>query len=214
MLSLTAFTFNPFAENTYLLYDLPSSEAAIVDPGMMTSAEAKVIGDFIASKGLKLSRLLLTHGHIDHVLGCDFIHRSYGLLPEGHALLPVTFEDSRRAAEVYGIPYTPSPEPVKWLKEGDSVVIGESVLEVREAPGHARCHLVFIDHAGKQVLGGDVLFKGSVGRMDLPGGNGDQLFRSIKEKLYTLPDDYVVYSGHGEPTTIGEEAANNPFVRR
>jgi glyoxylase-like metal-dependent hydrolase (beta-lactamase superfamily II) len=214
MLSLTAFTFNPFAENTYLVWDEATGEAAIIDPGMMTGSEEVVVQDFIVSNDLKLTRLLLTHGHIDHVLGCDFVRKAYGVLPCGHTLLPVTMAESERAAQVYGIPYTPSPQPATWLKEGDSVTIGDSVLEVREAPGHARCHIVFIDHDGKQVIGGDVLFKGSVGRMDLPGGNGELLFESIKSKLYSLPDDYVVHSGHGEPTTIGWEARNNPFVRR
>ncbi len=214
MLSLTAFTFNPFAENTYLVWDEATREAAIIDPGMMTGNEEVVIQDFIVSNELNLKQLLLTHGHIDHVLGCDFIRKAYGVLPVGHALLPVTLAESERAAQVYGIPYTLSPQPAAFLKEGDTVRVGNAELEVREAPGHARCHLVFIDHAGKQMIGGDVLFKGSVGRMDLPGGNGEVLMQSIREKLYSLPDDYTVYSGHGDSTTIGWEARNNPFVRR
>ncbi len=214
MISLHQFTFNPFAENTFVVWDTESGAAAVIDPGMSTTEENEEFSHFIASQKLQLERLLLTHAHIDHVLGCDFVSRQYQLKPEGHKLVPETLAQSKRAAQVYQIPYTPSPQPVNFLSEGDEVVLGVEKFEVRETPGHAPCHLVFVHHESQTVIGGDVLFKGSVGRVDLPGGDAETLIISIRTKLYSLPDAFTVYCGHGPKTTIGHEAQNNPFVRR
>jgi glyoxylase-like metal-dependent hydrolase (beta-lactamase superfamily II) len=208
------FTFNPFAENTYVIWDSETKIAAIVDPGMSNATEESELDRFISAQGLDVRMLLLTHAHIDHVLGCAYVQKRFGLLPVGHLRVPETLAMSERAAAMYGISYTPSPEPVEFLAHGDTVALGGVELEVREVPGHAPCHVVFIDHATRQVIGGDVLFKGSVGRVDLPGGDGRVLADRIVSQMYTLPDDYVVHCGHGPTTTIGHEANTNPFVRR
>lgn len=213
MISLQSFTFNPFAENTYLITNEQKS-AWVIDPGMSNANEESQLTHALKEGGYRVEAIVLTHAHIDHVLGCAYLSDHLGVPIWGHRLVPQTLEMSRRAAEVYGVPYTPSPHPSRWLAEGDQLYLGEDGFEVREAPGHAPDHVVLVHHDTKTVIGGDVLFKGSVGRVDLPGGDAETLVKSIREKLYTLPDDYTVYSGHGEPTTIGEESRSNPFVRR
>lgn len=213
-MSLKQFTFNPFAENTYVVWDSLTKIAAVIDPGMSNPAEERELTNFLDTEGLELRHLLLTHAHIDHVLGCAFIERQFGLRPIGHSRVPETLLMSERAAQMYGISYDPSPQPVQLIAQGEVFEVGSLSFEVRETPGHAPCHVVFVDHASGSVIGGDVLFNGSVGRVDLPGGDPKVLTESIMNQMYTLPDDFTVYCGHGEPTTIGKEAASNPFVRR
>lgn len=213
MLSLKSFTFNPFAENTFVAYDA-TGEAIVIDPGMSSRSEQAQLIEFIEQNKLNAKAIVLTHAHIDHVLGCAFLVDTLKLPIVAHELASQTLLMSEKAAMMYGIPYTPSPNPTEFLKQGDNYRVGEVELEIREAPGHAPCHIVLIDHAGKTVIGGDVLFNGSVGRVDLPGGDADTLVNSIRSQLYTLDDDYTVHCGHGESTTIGKEAASNPFVRR
>lgn len=213
MITLKTFTFNPFAENTYLIAN-EQKAAWVIDPGMSTAHEQEVFMTAVEEEGLSLQAIVLTHAHIDHVLGCAFLADKLGIEVWGHQLVPQTLAMSLRAAEVYGVPYTPSPEPKRIIKEGELLLLGDERFEVREAPGHAPDHVVFIHHDSKTVIGGDVLFKGSVGRVDLPGGDADTLVKSIREQLYSLPDDYTVYCGHGEPTTIGAEGRSNPFVRK
>lgn len=208
-MNIKHFTFNPFQENTYLLWS--GHEAVIIDPGMMTSAEENQIHDFIKEHNLELKRCLLTHCHIDHVLGLKYIESQYGLLPEFHADDMMLYESNDRTASMYGIPYNGAPEPGDHLKVEDKITFGEVALEIRFVPGHAPGHVVFIDHASKQVIAGDTLFQGSIGRTDLPGGNHEQLIDCIKKELFTLDGDYQVHSGHGPSTSIGFEKENNPF---
>ncbi|MFN3917324.1 MAG: MBL fold metallo-hydrolase [Flavobacteriales bacterium] len=212
MVNLFSFTFNPFQENTYII--VSGNKCAIVDPGCYTREEQLELKSFIQEKNLEAVLLLNTHCHIDHVLGNAFVCREYGIIPLLHVDDLKQLKSVSSYAHLYGFDgYEISPEPQQFIKHGDKINIGELELEVRHVPGHAPGHIVFISHTEKWIINGDSLFNGSIGRTDLPGGNHDQLLRSIKSELYSLPDDYTVYCGHGPETTIGWEKENNPFVR-
>jgi hydroxyacylglutathione hydrolase len=211
-MQLHRFTFNYFSENTYVLYD-ETKECAIIDPGCCKQSEELELQAFISQKNLKPVLLLNTHCHIDHILGNAFVSKTYELGLAIHAADLDVLHAGIRVAEQYGFPYTPSPEPTHFLKEGDQVKFGNTVLDIVFTPGHSPGSICFISHSDKLVIGGDVLFNGSIGRTDLPGGSFETLERSIQTKLYNLADDYLVYSGHGVETLIGHEKAHNPFVK-
>lgn len=209
-----AFTFNPFQENTYLLIDEATRACAIVDPGCHNPAEEAALRDYLAAHDLTPTALLLTHSHIDHVLGLDFVSRTWHLAPQQHPTDVATLRAVPTYAAAYGFPRLRLPEGASLpLTPGVPVLIGGLALEVRFTPGHAPGHVVFYHAPTQRLIGGDVLFQGSVGRTDLPGGNFDELARSIREQLYPLPDATTVYPGHGPTTTIGHEKRTNPFVR-
>jgi glyoxylase-like metal-dependent hydrolase (beta-lactamase superfamily II) len=210
MIEVKKFTFNPFQENTYVLSD-DSAECVIIDPGCFNGSEQRELSSYVAEAGLRPVRLLNTHAHIDHVLGNKFVAETYGLSPEMYQSEYDMLEMAKASSALYGIPYDESPMPLSWLKEGDVLEFGTSSLEVLFVPGHAPDHVVFFNKQEKLLIGGDVLFRGSIGRTDLPGGNHQQLLDNIKTILFPLDDDVVVYSGHGDETTIGEERRNNPF---
>ena len=206
------FTFSPFQENTYVLYD-ETGDCAIVDPGCYDRRERAELTAFIAAEGLNPVALWNTHLHIDHIFGNAFVSEKWGLTPQCHAADLPTLAYSKQAASMYGVDYDESPTPETVIMEGTPVRFGKSELEVRFTPGHAPGHVVFIHHESKSVINGDVLFQGSIGRSDLPGGDMDTLLDSIRTQLYTLPDDYTVYCGHGPETTIGQEKMSNMFVK-
>ncbi len=210
-MELHTFTYNAFSEQTYLV-DHGNGEATVIDPGMSHAAEQEDFAKFCDSRGLKPVQWLLTHAHLDHVLGAAWIHDRWGLSPCLHPLDRPTYDQAPRAASVYGVPMDPLPELGQPLDEQHSIQCGEESLEWRFTPGHAPGHVVFICHAERWVVGGDVLFRGSVGRTDLPGCNPKELVSSIENQLYSLPDDYTVWPGHGPSTTVGEEKLTNPFV--
>ncbi|GGZ14414.1 MBL fold hydrolase [Echinicola pacifica] len=211
MLKVKTFTFNPFQENTYLLYD-ETKEVIIIDPGCYEKREREALHAFISAEGLKPVRLLNTHCHIDHVLGNYFVNQSYKLPLEIFAKEEPVLAAVASYASNYGFPaYTPC-KAEKYLEEGVPVTFGNSSLEVIWVPGHAPGHIVFYDKDSKTCIGGDTLFQGSIGRTDLPGGDHQTLLTAIKEKLFALPDDTTVYPGHGPSTQIGIEKIHNPFV--
>ncbi|WP_207533535.1 MBL fold metallo-hydrolase [Desertivirga arenae] len=213
MIEVHSFTCNPYQENTYILFD-ETKECVIIDPGMYTGAEQNEVVRFITNKGLKPVRLLNTHCHIDHVLGNKFIFDTYTLKPEFHrGELPLlTAVPSYAPAQ--GFNYEISPLPDNFLPETGSITFGNSVLDLIYAPGHSPSHLCFYSKTGKFLIGGDVLFHGSIGRTDLPGGNYTQLIKNIREKLFVLPEDVTVYPGHGSETSIGFEKQHNPFLNQ
>lgn len=211
MLNVAAFTFNPFQENTYVLHD--GKQAILVDPGCSNSAEERELEGWLAENGLEPVRLVLTHAHIDHVLGCAWAHERYGLLPELHRDDLPLLRMAPRQGDLYGVPCDPSPEPERFIAEGDMIRLNDEELKVLFVPGHAPGHIALYSEAQRFVISGDVLFQGSIGRTDLPGGDYDILIRSIKEQLLPLGDDVRVYSGHGPETTIGRERRMNPFLR-
>ena len=211
-MNIAIFTFNPFAENTYVLYD-ESKECIIFDPGCSNRDEQQQLTDFIESNGLTPVQLINTHCHIDHVLGNKFISEKYNLPLTSHQGESVILAMQPQVSTMYGVPYDPSPEITIFLEDGDSVTFGNTKLKVFFTPGHSPASISFYNEEEGIVLGGDVLFQGSIGRTDLPGGDFDTLAKSIREKLFVLPDDVVVYSGHGPSTTIGVEKRTNPFVK-
>lgn len=210
-MQIKIFTFNPFQENTYLLYD-NTKECTIVDPGCFNAHEENTLKEFIASENLKPVRLLNTHCHIDHVLGNKFIEKEFSLKPEYSKNEIPVMEMAKQTSLLYEIPYEDSPLAQDYIEEGDVIKFGETELDVLTVPGHSPGHLVFVNKKDKSIIGGDVLFYGSIGRTDLPLGNHDDLINNIKLKLFPLDDEYVVYPGHGPETKLGFEKMNNPFL--
>lgn len=210
-LHLKWFTFNPFSENTYILYG-DNKECIIFDPGCSNEQEENQLLEFIAEKQLIPSRLILTHAHIDHVLGVRFITQKFKLPLEMHrADLPV-YESAANIARMYGIPFNQGPQPSVFLDENSKIMLDGFTLDILFTPGHSPGSICFYSSNNNFVISGDVLFNGSIGRTDLPGGNFETLSESIKTKLYVLPDNTRVFSGHGESTLIGNEKKHNPFV--
>lgn len=210
-LQIESFTFNPFQENTYVLYD-DTKQCVIIDPGCSDKQENQELQNFIQAKGLTVARLLNTHCHIDHVLGNKFVADTFGVPLEIHEEDLQVLRAVPTYSAAYGFPQYQEVLPEKFLKEGEHVKFGETELEVLFTPGHAPGHVVFYHPGTKVVIGGDVLFQRSIGRTDLPGGDFETLLQSIRAKLFTLPDDVTVYPGHGPSTTIGEEKTSNPFL--
>jgi glyoxylase-like metal-dependent hydrolase (beta-lactamase superfamily II) len=214
-MQVQSFTVSPFAENCYVVHD--GTEAALVDPGTVTPAERQAVLDYVEAAGLRVRHLLLTHAHIDHIFGCAFFAERFGADAEHggwqlhRADLPL-LEHAPVQAELFGVRISMPPAPTHFLEEGERIALGSSVFTVLHTPGHAPGHVVFYDEANGLVLGGDVLFQGSIGRTDLWEGDYDTLLASIRAKLLTLPDDTVVYPGHGPKTTIGRERRTNPFL--
>lgn len=207
---IKSFTFNPFQENTYLLYD-DTKQAVIVDPGCYNRAEQAEIVEFLDSNELKLVKLINTHAHIDHVFGNKFILDQFGLKPYMHENEIPILAAAERSAEVYGLDYNHSSEVEGFIQEGDFIEFGDTKLSILFVPGHSPGHLVFVNDKKNVMIGGDVLFRGSIGRTDLPGGNHETLLKMIREKVFVLDANMKVYSGHGDPTTVGFEKENNPF---
>ncbi len=211
MLSVAVFTFNPFQENTFVLHD--GKHAILVDPGCWNTTEERELEGWFTENAIEPVRLVLTHAHIDHVFGCAWAHRRYGLLPELHrADLPL-LQAAPRQGQLYGVHCEPAPEPSTFLEPGTDLLLGTEKLRILFVPGHAPGHIALYHETGRFVVAGDVLFQNSIGRTDLPGGDMDTLLRSIREVLFPLGDDVTVYCGHGPETTIGRERKKNPFVR-
>lgn len=210
---IKSFVFSPFQENTYVVADDATGEAVVIDPGCYDQTEKEELARFIDSNKLKVKKLLLTHAHLDHVFGCAFVKRKYGVKLYLHELDMVIFNDVPKRMNIYGLRGYDPTEVDEYLHEGDQIRVGNIIFDVIHVPGHAPGHVAFINHAERYVIGGDVLFRGSVGRTDFPFCDHQALLNSIRTRFYTLPDDYTVYAGHMEPTTIGHEKKTNPFVR-
>jgi glyoxylase-like metal-dependent hydrolase (beta-lactamase superfamily II) len=211
MIQVKSFTFNPYQENTYVIHD-ETRQCIIIDPGMYTGEEENNLLRYIAQEKLNPVLLLNTHCHIDHVLGNKWVYDTYGLLPQFHeGELPLLSAVPSYAPQM-GMRYEVSPLPEIFLPEKGFIKFGESELELIFAPGHSPAHLCFYSHTDNFLIGGDVLFQGSIGRTDLPGGDFDLLISSIRNNLFVLPDNCTVYPGHGPSTTIGYEKEYNPFL--
>ena len=213
-LYIQSFVFNALQENTYVVFDQESKETAIVDPGCYDTSEKQTVKDFIADNELKIKYLLNTHCHIDHVLGNKWVSQIYGV-----PLMIAPGEESVLRsvplyAGLYGFEaYQPLEENILHFTTKSAILLGKYPFQILQVPGHSPAHVAFYQSELNICLSGDVLFRGSIGRTDLPGGNFATLEKSIKTVLYTLPEETTTFPGHGPQTTIGYEKRNNPFVR-
>lgn len=211
MIHIKAFTFSPISENTYVLYN-DKGKAIIIDPGCYFPAEQETLKKFITDTGLTPVQLLNTHCHLDHVFGNKWVHETYGLELYIHPNEASMLELAPISGERWGLPFQNYTGPLHFLNDGDTVLLDDTAIQVILAPGHSPGSICFYLPNQGDLIGGDVLFRGSIGRTDLPGGDSETLLTSIREKLWVLPDETVVYSGHGIKTTIGYEKRNNPFL--
>jgi len=211
MLKIKSFVFSPIQENTYLLYN-EFNNCIIIDPGCYFDAEKEQLTQFIKQMGLQPKMLLNTHCHLDHIFGNKYIADTYGLVAQIHPKEKVVLEYAPTSGLMYNLPFDNYSGEFIFLAEGDTIRLDKDELTVIEAPGHSPGHICFYSAGQQFLIGGDVLFNRSIGRTDLPGGNHEQLIKNIREKLFVLPGETVVYSGHGPTTTIGEEKTGNPFL--
>lgn len=211
MLSVKFFVFSPVQENTYVLYN-QDKQAVIIDPGCYSNAEKETLKRFIKDEQLTVEKLVNTHCHLDHVFGNKYVHETFNVGLYLHPKEEKLLQFAPQSGEMWGLPFENYNGPLHFLNDGDQLKIGEDVLEIFTAPGHSPGSICFYCEEQKFVIGGDVLFKESIGRTDLPLGDHQTLLNSIKQKFFTLNDDVVVYPGHGPSTTIGWEKDNNPFL--
>lgn len=213
MLKIKKFVFSPFLENTYIVYDEDSKEAAIIDPGCFDERERELLSSHISGEDLKVKYLINTHCHIDHIFGNSYVKEKYNslfLIPEKDLfLLDLMIEQGK----VYGTDLNPSPPPDKFITEEIEIVIGSSSGRFLYTPGHSPGGFCLYFENEKFCFTGDVLFHNSIGRTDLWEGDYNTLIDSIKSKLFSLPDDVKIYPGHESESTIGYEKKNNPFFR-
>ncbi|MEO0468746.1 MAG: MBL fold metallo-hydrolase [Bacteroidota bacterium] len=211
MLTIESFSFNPYQENTFVVSD-ESGACIIIDPGCYDQQERDLLMNYIAYNELKVEQLLNTHGHIDHMLGNRFVKEKYNVPFITHELVIPELEATQTYGAMFGIQADPSPAPDRLVQEGDVIEFGETRLEVLFTPGHSAGHISFFHAASNDLFSGDVLFYGSIGRTDLPGGSYPVLMESIFEKILPLGDEVNVHCGHGPATTIGQERKNNQFI--
>jgi hydroxyacylglutathione hydrolase len=210
MLTIHQFTFNPFQENTYLIIN-DQRECFIVDPGCYEKSELQELVDFVTKEQLVPKAILNTHCHIDHVLGNYAVKEYFNIPLYIHKIEEPYLKAVSSYAPNYGfVHYTATP-PDQFLQEGEEIKLGQEVLKVLFVPGHSAGHVAFYNAEQGLCLSGDVLFKQSIGRTDLPGGDYETLIQSVRTKLFTLPDNTIVYPGHGPSTTVGYEKKTNPF---
>jgi len=213
MIKLEKHIFNPFQENTYIIWDEETLEGIIVDPGCSNQHEEEALTNSIAEKKIIVKYIINTHCHIDHVLGNKFVKEKYGCefyVPEIDIPL---LDNLIKQAEMFGVKAEKSPLPDHYLTEDLKLNIGKSEMRFLFTPGHTAGEYCIIFDADKVCISGDVLFLEGIGRTDLWGGDYNTLLQSIKNKLFTLNDDITVYPGHGDKTTIGHEKINNPFLK-
>ncbi|RFM29903.1 MBL fold metallo-hydrolase [Deminuibacter soli] len=212
MIKVEFFTFSPFQENTYVLSN-EKGEAIIIDPGCYFSAEQDTIKNHVLRAGLTPVQLLLTHCHLDHVFGLRWAAEQYKLIPWLHPDEHPLLQRAPESGLKFGLGFSGYTGPVNYLTPGETITLGTDTFTIIAAPGHSPGHVCFYCAAQHFVIGGDVLFRESIGRTDLPGGNLDQLLNNIRTQLFTLPEETVVYPGHGPSTTIGHEKKYNPYLQ-
>lgn len=205
--------FNAFGENTYIVADMASRECAIIDPGMSNSRERAALLQAVERDKLKPTHLINTHLHIDHVLGNKFAAKQYGLKTEGNRADEFLGARVADQARMFGLANDAENTTIEtYLEDGDEILIGKERLKVLAVPGHSPGSIALYCPESRFVITGDALFAGSIGRTDLPGGDYATLINAINSKLMSLPDDTVVYPGHGPSTTIGKEKLQNPYL--
>lgn len=213
-MKIKSFEFNLFGELTYVVWDESTGIAAVVDPGMTTKDEQDAFDDFVTENGLQLKYLLYTHLHIDHTFGHEYVREKYGLQAMANEADAPLGKYRAQQAEMFRL-RMPTPEAITIdipLRDQMLLEVGNQRLKVIAVPGHSQGSVAFYCQESKFVITGDALFRGSIGRTDLPGGAHEQLIESIRQRLLTLPDDTIIYPGHGPSTTIGAEKRSNPFL--
>ena len=212
MFAVQVFTFSPIQENTYVLVN-EQGEGLVIDPGCYGEEEQEALAGFFTQNGVQPKLLLQTHCHLDHVFGTRWLAGAYGLVPQLHPLEEELLALAPAMGLAWDMPFDGYQGPLGFLEPGRAIVLGADRLDVLYVPGHSPGHCCFYCAAQGFVIGGDALFRDSIGRTDLPGGDYDTLIRGIREQLFTLPDDTIVLPGHGPGTTIGYEKRHNPFLR-
>ncbi|QJE73988.1 MBL fold metallo-hydrolase [Aerophototrophica crusticola] len=198
----------PFQQNCSILWCTATNKAAVIDPG----GEPSQVQAALRQHGLTVERILVTHGHVDHAAGVADLKAQLGVPVEGpHTADGFWLEDLPVRGLEYGMRYAKTFTPDRWLAEGDTVTVGNLTLSVLHCPGHSPGHVVFYHAPSRFAVVGDVIFQGSIGRTDFPGGDHATLIRSIREKLFPLGDDITFLPGHGNPSTFGQERQTNPF---
>lgn len=211
MFLIKSFTFNPFQENSYVLY-ADSGDCIIIDPGCYQDHEKTILTNFIESEGLTPVMLVNTHCHLDHIFGNKYIAEKYNLKLKFHPDDQPVFDYAPTAGLMYDMAFDTYTGEIVYIHEGEKLKSGIDELEIIHVPGHSPGSICFYNVTQKFLIGGDVLFRNSIGRYDLPGGDGTLLISQIRSKLFLLPDEVIVYPGHGPETTIGYEKRNNPFL--
>lgn len=211
MLEVRSFTFNPLQENTYIIYN-EEKDCLVVDPGCYFGNERRELQEFIEKYALLPKSLLNTHCHLDHVFGNDFVSKTYLLDLHIHPLEKPVLDYAPTSGIQWGFPFGNYKGPLVYIREGEEISLGSDRLKILFTPGHSPGSICFYCEKQSFVIGGDVLFMESIGRTDLPGGDHETLLASIQTELFVLPDNTVIYSGHGPTTTIGHEKKFNPFV--
>lgn len=209
-MQISTFTFNPLQENTYILHD-DSGECVIIDPGCCDKAEEQELSSFIQDQQLKPVKLLNTHCHIDHVLGNGFIKNTYNIPLYIHKEDDQTLRSVKLYAGMYGFPHYHEVLSDAFFDMSKPITFGHTELELLFTPGHAPGHVAFYHKASGNCIAGDALFHRSIGRTDLPGGDYQTLIDSIRQQLFSLPEETIIHPGHGPTTVIAEEKKHNPF---
>jgi glyoxylase-like metal-dependent hydrolase (beta-lactamase superfamily II) len=210
MLQISIVPVTPFQQNCSIVWCDQTKEGAVVDPG----GDIDQILAVIQQHEIAVKQILLTHGHLDHVGGSQALAAELNVDIIGpHQGDDYWLDGLEKQSEMFGFPKTANFRPTRWLQHGETITVGNESVEVRHCPGHTPGHIVLISHLAEWVIAADVLFNGSIGRTDFPGGDFDTLAKSIRQQLYTLPPQYTVYPGHGPTTTIATELATNPMVK-
>ena len=211
-MTIKTFTFNPIQENTYLVYD-ETNEAVVIDAGCVSEIEKRALKNYIEDNNLTLKRVINTHLHFDHQFGNKFLFDTYGILPEAGKADEYLLDDVVAHVRSFGLDIKEEAQTLGgYLTENQVIKFGNTSFVIYQVPGHSPGSVAFYDQKDGIVFAGDVLFRGSIGRTDLPQGDYATLIESITKKLLPLPDSTVVYCGHGPSTTIGFERKNYPFL--
>lgn len=212
MLEFKTFVFNPLQVNTYLIFDNQTKEGWLIDPGNNREKENVVLSNFIDINGITISKVLNTHGHIDHLFGLNYVRKN--ISEEIYFPFPdlVLLEHIERQSDMIGMPISKIEKPKHDLQSFEEIALGDSKVEIRKTPGHSPGGTVLVFHSDKKVITGDTLFHESIGRTDIWGGDFATLKKSIETQIFSLPDDYEILPGHGSTTIVGHEKKNNPFL--
>ncbi len=211
MIQVKTYAFNPFQENTYLIYDETNS-CIILDPGCYFAEEQEELTDFIANNSLVPEFIVHSHGHVDHILGTNFLRDHYNIEAVMHKDDLEILRRSKDFGEMIGIEIDQPRDPEIFIKEGEQIIFGNTAFDILHLPGHSQGSIGLYNKEAQIIFAGDVLFRRGIGRTDLMGGDHSTLLNNIKSKLFALDDNTTVYPGHGEPTTIKEEKTQNPML--